>query len=97
MSDRDDSAMEEQWCAERRAQITSYLQSQGLDHGRVGEWPAWHVAPYVSIWAIGAGPDWLVGNLRRSADRLRFFRGHRPSPCGDESDRTALERPDTVP
>jgi hypothetical protein len=26
--------------------------SQNVKHGRIGEWPAWHVAPFVSIWAI---------------------------------------------
>src|SRR6185312_5607819 len=31
----------------------AYLARQdGLRHGEIGEWPAWHVAPYVSIWAI---------------------------------------------
>ena len=43
---------EEEWCEARRAQVTAYLQREGVDHGRVGEWPAWHVAPYVSVWAI---------------------------------------------
>ena len=32
--------------------MTAYLQGEGVDYGHVGEWPAWHVAPYVSIWAI---------------------------------------------
>ena len=48
----DDPAVEEQWCEERRAQVTAYLQGEGVEHGRVGEWPAWHVVPYVSVWAI---------------------------------------------
>jgi len=44
---------EEAWCAERRDLVAKYLASQpGLEHGEIGEWPAWHVAPYVSIWAI---------------------------------------------
>jgi hypothetical protein len=43
---------EEAWCAERRLQVEAYLKRQGLTHGDVGEWPAWHVAPYVSVWAI---------------------------------------------
>ena len=53
--------MEEQWCAERRAEVTAYLERERVDHGRVGEWPAWHVAPYVSIWAIESKqrPGWV--------------------------------------
>jgi hypothetical protein len=56
-----DPAREELWCEERRAQVTAYLQSEGVEHGRVGEWPAWHIAPYVSIWAIESKkrPDWI--------------------------------------
>lgn len=61
MHDYDDPAVEEQWCEERRAQVTAYLQREGVEHGRIGEWPAWHVAPYVSIWAIESkdAPDWI--------------------------------------
>ena len=52
MQNYDDPAIEEQWCNERRAQVADYLSREGVEHGRVGEWPAWHVAPYVSVWAI---------------------------------------------
>jgi hypothetical protein len=52
MPDYDDPSVEERWCIERRTQVIGYLQEQGVEHGRVGEWPAWHVAPYVSVWAI---------------------------------------------
>ncbi len=50
--DWDDPTVEERWCAERRAQVTKYLAEQRVEHGEVGSWPAWHVVPYVSIWAI---------------------------------------------
>jgi hypothetical protein len=50
--DYDDPAVEEQWCEEQRATVSSYLRLQKVKHGRVAEWPAWHVAPYASIWAI---------------------------------------------
>ena len=43
---------EERWCHERRAQVTEYLRRENVRHGRIGEWPAWHVVPYVSVWAI---------------------------------------------
>ena len=52
MPDYDDPPVEEQWCEDRRAQVAAYLQREGVEHGQIGEWPAWHVAPYVSIWAI---------------------------------------------
>lgn len=52
MSDYDGSEAEAQWCAERRQEVTDYLRREGVAHGEVGEWPAWHVCPYVSVWAI---------------------------------------------
>ena len=61
MPDYDDPAVAERWCEDRRAQIIAYLQREGVEHGRVGEWPAWHVAPCVSIWAIESRkrPEWV--------------------------------------
>lgn len=50
--DYDNPEIEERWCAEQRAAIAGYLQGEGVRHGEIGEWPAWHVAPYVSVWAI---------------------------------------------
>ncbi len=60
--DYDDPTLEEQWCNERRAQVEEYLKRERVTHGRIGEWPAWHVTPYVSIWAIESAksPD-MVG------------------------------------
>jgi hypothetical protein len=43
---------EEKWCAECRRQVRRYLAGESVQHGRIGSWPAWHVAPYVSVWAI---------------------------------------------
>lgn len=59
--DYDDPAVEEQWCAEARARVAEYLSREGVVHGRIGEWPAWHVAPVVSVWAIEsrARRDWV--------------------------------------
>jgi hypothetical protein len=62
----DDPAVEDAWCDSRRHEVASYLQAQGLTHGRIGEWPAWHVAPVVSVWAIesattpGAMGWWVI-------------------------------------
>jgi len=57
----DDPAQEEKWCEERRAEVAAYLKAEGVSHGRIGEWPEWHVAPYASIWAIesAARPEWV--------------------------------------
>jgi hypothetical protein len=52
MSNYDVPAVEEKWCEERRGEVIAYLEREGVKHGRVGEWPAWHVAPYISVWAI---------------------------------------------
>lgn len=52
IEDYDDEKGDEAWCAEQRLRVIEYLKSQRLIHGRVGEWPAWHIAPYVSVWAI---------------------------------------------
>jgi hypothetical protein len=59
--DYDDPEVEERWCEQQRVAVNEYLQSQGVKHGRVGDWPAWHVAPYVSIWAIESvnRPEWI--------------------------------------
>ena len=48
----DDPAVQEHWCDECRRTVTEYLAKENVDHGEVGSWPAWHVAPYVSIWAV---------------------------------------------
>lgn len=50
--DYDDPNVEEAWCNERRAEVAAYLMAQRVHHGEVGDWPAWHLAPYVSVWAI---------------------------------------------
>lgn len=57
----DDPTIEKQWCIERRAQVIEYLASRKLKYVKVGEWPAWYVAPYVSIWAIESKkrPGWV--------------------------------------
>lgn len=59
--DYDDPEVEKQWCAERRDEVAHYLSAEHLTHGEIGEWPAWHVAPAVSIWAIEnpAKPGWV--------------------------------------
>ena len=52
---------EERWCAERRREVKAYLKRERVEHGRVGSWPAWHVVPYLSLWAIESRvrPGWV--------------------------------------
>lgn len=48
----DDAEVEQRWCDEQQKIVADYLRSQKFKHGQIGEWPAWHLFPYVSIWAI---------------------------------------------
>src|SRR4249919_488356 len=59
--DYDDPAVEERWCSERRSEVAVYLARERVTHGQIGEWPAWHLVPHVSIWAIEskANPGWV--------------------------------------
>lgn len=52
---------EDSWCAERSADVAACLQRQNIEHGRIGEWPAWHVMPYASVWAVESAhrPEWI--------------------------------------
>jgi hypothetical protein len=50
--DYDDPEINAQWCGERRREVAEYLRVEGLTHGRIGDCPAWQVAPYVSVWAV---------------------------------------------
>jgi len=45
-------AAEQRWCAQRRRDVSDYLARECPSHGAIGDWPAWHVYPHVSIWAI---------------------------------------------
>ncbi|MBL0041714.1 MAG: DUF4826 family protein [Xanthomonadales bacterium] len=74
----DDPELEERWCMDRRQEVESYLSKEQVPHGRIGEWPAWHVAPYVSIWAIESQRGDEAGLLRDL--RPISFPGLRQSP-----------------
>lgn len=50
--DWDALAVQDRWCEERREEIAEYLEREGVDHGPIARWPAWHMAPHVSVWAI---------------------------------------------
>lgn len=59
--DFNDPETEEKWCEQQKSIVTDYLHSQGVEFRSVGDWPAWHVAPYVSIWAVESfkSPGWV--------------------------------------
>ena len=52
MPNYDDPKIKAQWIAERRADLEEYLKHEVVTHGKIGEVPAWYIAPYVSIWGI---------------------------------------------
>jgi len=58
LSEADDDS----WCATQRSVVIDYLGRQpGLVHGEVGDYPAWHIAPNISVWAIESvkSPGWV--------------------------------------
>jgi hypothetical protein len=52
---------EDDWCAARAAEVLACAERLAPEHGRIGDWPAWHVMPYASIWAIESAhrPEWI--------------------------------------
>ncbi len=52
IEDFDDPKIEQTWCDKQRTEISIYLQREKIPHAQIGEWPAWHIAPHVAIWAI---------------------------------------------
>jgi hypothetical protein len=57
---------EDAWLAEQRAIAIGYLQKEGISTPVVAEVPAFHVSPYVSLWAVRSkkNPDavgwWVI-------------------------------------
>lgn len=50
MNDEDSQEpYEDAWVAEQRGVVLAYIQREGVQHREVGEWPAWHVLPYLAI------------------------------------------------
>ena len=48
----DQETIEDSWIAEQRKVVEDYLRDQGVDHRGVGEYPAFHVYPYLALWAV---------------------------------------------
>ncbi len=47
-----EDAKEEAWCAAEREKVMVYLQTQNCHHAGVGERPAFHIDPYIALWAV---------------------------------------------
>jgi hypothetical protein len=43
---------EEAWVADERNKVVAYLVQQRVEHLGVGEWPAFHLQPYLAIWVV---------------------------------------------
>jgi Domain of unknown function (DUF4826) len=53
---KDDSPDDrDRWNTDCRQRASDYLKGIGISHGRIGEIPAWSLAPHVSLWAIESG------------------------------------------
>ena len=52
MSEEEEREAEEAWVADERGKVIAYLESQKCSHAGVGEWPAFHIDPYVALWAV---------------------------------------------
>ena len=52
---------DEAWCTARTAEVAAHVQALGLAHGRIGDGPAWHAAPYAGLWVVERGdrPEWI--------------------------------------
>ena len=48
----DPDTQQAQWNAERRVQVLESLDRARLIRGDVGDFPAWQIYPYVSVWAV---------------------------------------------
>lgn len=50
--DWDDPVVQNQWCAEIRGHVETYLRDEEVAHGRIAEEPTWFFAPFVALWAV---------------------------------------------
>lgn len=52
---------EEKWILSERTRVDAYLKNENVEHLGVGEWPAFHIVPYLALWAIQskATPGWV--------------------------------------
>ena len=55
------SKSEDAWIASQRRVVQEYLERERVDHYGVGDVPAFHVHPYVALWAVQSqrSPGWV--------------------------------------
>jgi hypothetical protein len=55
------SISEDNWISSQRKVVEEYLGREGVDHLGVGEYPAFHVHPYLAVWAVQSkkAPGWV--------------------------------------
>lgn len=70
---------DESWCAQQRENVLTYLAKEDFASLSIGNNPAWHVAPIVSVWAVESvkRPGW-VGWWVVSGDFPTDY-----TPCGE--------------
>jgi hypothetical protein len=69
MTAHTDSETEEQWIATQRQYVIDYLAREHVEHLGVGEYPAFHVHPYLALWAVQSrGSPGAVGWWALSGD-----------------------------
>jgi hypothetical protein len=67
MNSEDDTLSENMWIDMERTKVCAYLATTGIEHGGVGDYPAFHIHPYLSVWAVqskrwpGAIGWWAIG------------------------------------
>ena len=60
---------EEEWIATQRQHVSHYLAAEQVDHLGVGAYPAFHVHPYLALWAVQSrGSPGAVGWWALSGD-----------------------------
>ena len=72
---------EDSWIEAERKHAEDYLREQGVEHLGVGEYPAFHVHPYLALWAVQSKSSpgaigWWAGDL--PADYISRSEGRHP-------------------
>lgn len=74
---------EDSWIEAQRKHAEEHLRGQQVDHIGIGEYPAFHVHPYLALWAVQSkrSPGWIgwwviTGDL--PADYISSSEGRHP-------------------
>ena len=51
-NESDNDKAEFDWQMDQRMVVADYLKKQGVQHGKISRWPAWHVFPYLAVFPI---------------------------------------------